>query len=164
MQTLVLQRHGILRRARSMLAALLAASATACSAAPEQHTKPGELDLSVVGVTEGGARYRVQGSFSVSGLDNGLHAQVSSAENPTGAVVRRPLPPGLYSVALNAGFELTPLTTGSDVPAAAAEPLRGELASLAPRLVIIESDKRAQVLLQSLTPSLRSEHPLARVE
>jgi hypothetical protein len=166
MSTRVSRRRESPRLGRSsfvfIFAAVLTSAALGCSAAPDRRTRPGELELSVVGVTEHGARYRVQGSFSVYGLDNGLHAHVSSDENPAGAVVRRPLPPGLYSVTLNPDFQLAPLTNGSDTPSSPLATLHAEApGASAPKLVIVESDRRAAVQLQSFTPGLRSESPLA---
>jgi hypothetical protein len=161
----VLSRHKIQRLARLALVTAFGAVALACSTPSESRSTRGELELSVVGVTDQGTRYRVQGSFNVSGLDNGLHTLISSDENPRGAVVRRPLPPGLYSVALNPGFELEPLTNGSNTPAPATQPLRFDTpAWYGPRLVIVESDKVAQVQIQSFTPNLQSERPLAQAD
>jgi hypothetical protein len=162
MQTSLSFRHPL---QRLVLALAFAGLTFGCDAVPERHTQPGELELAVVGVTDQGARYRVHGSFDLSGLDNGVFTRVASEENPTGAVVRRLLPPGLYSVTLNPGFTLEALTTGSDSPSPDAASIGVEAPSAdAPQLVLVQSDQLARVSIQSTSAGARGEHPLARAE
>ena len=128
----------------------------------------------MVGVTDQGTRYRVFGSYTLRGLQNGLLTSVSSADDANAAVVRRELPSGLYSVALEPGFVLRPLdasgTAGAAWASAPALDASGSDASAPqqcstearPELVLVQAGKVAQVQLRSVLPASAVKAQLAQ--
>jgi hypothetical protein len=153
--------------------ALLAALASACAEERAPAASNGRIELSVVSVTDQGLRYRVFGNYTLRGLQNGVLTSVSSADDSQASVVRRELPSGLYSVALDAGFVLRPLDA-SGTPASAwpaATPLDGagneaptatQSDATRPQLVVVEPGKVAQVQLRSVLPASAVKAQLAQ--
>jgi hypothetical protein len=117
-KTICVRRSQLRHSTRLAGAALLAVLATSCAEEKTPAPGTGRIELSVVGVTDHGLRYRVFGNYTLRGLQNGVLTSVSSLDDTEAAVVRREVPGGLYSVALDPGFVLRPLDA-SGAPGAA---------------------------------------------
>jgi hypothetical protein len=138
MSKLIPRQGSDVRRSACLAAvtALLGLLVAGCEAEKPPTSGQGALELSVVGVTDHGQRYRVFGNYTLRGLQNGVATSVASAQGSNAAVVRRELPAGLYSVALEPGFVLRPLDAAGvageawSAPARATCPARGNSARI----------------------------------
>lgn len=100
------------------------------------------LELAVAGTDRRGTPFRLQGSFALSGLGNGISKSISTAAAGSASALRVELPPGLYSLTLNEGLSIE-----QQGAAAAASVLPARVTSPNPRLVLVTRGAYARVSL-----------------
>jgi len=122
---------------------LVAVVPCALDCAPaEAFTSRQGVELAVAGTDRRGMPFRLQGSFVLSGLGNGISKSISTAAAGSASALRVELPPGLYSLTLNEG-----LSVEQGGAAAAASVLPASVSSPNPRLVLVTPGAYARVSL-----------------
>jgi len=99
------------------------------------------VELAVAGTDRRGMPFRLQGSFALSGLGNGISTSISTAAAGSASTLRVELPPGLYSLTLNEGLSI------EQGGAAAPSVLPARVSSPNPRLVLVTRGAYARVSL-----------------
>jgi hypothetical protein len=94
------------RAAVFALGAALVSLTQACRWPEAIEIEDGALELVVAGTTANGVDYRLRGNFTLQGLNSPLLSVVSTADEPAATSLHRQVPPGLYSVSLNPGFQV----------------------------------------------------------
>ena len=82
---------------------------------PGAHLESGLAGLDIVWKSErANATYRLEGRFAVRGLSNGVSLSVSNETDLDRVATHLDVPPGMYSLTLNDGFQVRRLPSNDD--------------------------------------------------